>query len=71
MYKYVVIELQTAKDGKVANIVTSHDTVDEAWSKYHQILASAATSAVPRHAAALLQSDGTLVESRFFEHMEA
>lgn len=70
MYKYIVIELQTAKDGKVANIVTSHDTENAAWSKYHQVLSSAATSAIPRHAAALLQSDGTLVESRSFDHTE-
>jgi protein-L-isoaspartate O-methyltransferase len=66
--KYIVIEIQTATDGTVGNIVTAHETRSEAESKYHSVLAAAAVSAMPQHAAALLASDGTLIDSRCYEH---
>jgi len=66
--KYIVIEIQTAADGTVGNLVTAHETRSEAESKYHSVLASAAISSIPQHAAALLASDGTLVDSRCYEH---
>ena len=42
MESYIVIELQTAKSGAVANLVTQHASEAEAQSKYHSILAAAA-----------------------------
>lgn len=66
--KYVVIELQTNGDGSVANITTAYDTRNAAESAYHTILAAAAISALPMHAAALLSSDGTLIDSYCYEH---
>ena len=51
--KYIVIELQTATDGSVANIVTVKDTRNEADSTFHSILAAAALSNLPSHAAVL------------------
>jgi len=66
--KYIVIELQTNADGTVGNLVLAYDEEDAAWSKYHDVLSAAAVSALPMHAATLLRSDGTLVESRCFVH---
>lgn len=42
---YIVIELQKNGD-QVANIVTAHETENDAYSKYHTILAAAAKSTV-------------------------
>jgi hypothetical protein len=66
--KYVVIELQTNSDGTVGNLVTAHDTRNAAESAYHSVLAAAAVSALPKHAAVLLTSEGTLLDSRCYEH---
>lgn len=66
--KFIVIELQTGADGTVGNLVCAYDTEDAAWSKYHAALSAAAVSELPMHAATLLRSDGTLVESRCFVH---
>lgn len=66
METYVVVELQTMKDGKVANIVTQHDTRSEAESKFHSVLAAAATSGLPVHGAVLVNNHCFVLESRCF-----
>ena len=68
--KYIVIELQTAASGSVTNIVTSHDTLQQAESKYHTVLAAAAVSDLPCHAAVLMDSEGGFMEARHYEHGE-
>lgn len=68
--KYIVIELQTAADGTVGNIVTSHDSRDLAESKYHTVLAAAAVSNLPCHAAMLMTSEGFMLESKAYHHGE-
>lgn len=62
------MELQTNADESVGNFVWAYDNEEQAWSKYHAVLSAAAVSALPMHAATLLRSDGTLVESRCFVH---
>lgn len=66
--KYLVIELQTNADGAVGNLVTAHDTAQEAESKYHAVLSAAAISTLPQHAAVLLGNDGTTFASQCYEH---
>ena len=66
---YLVIEIQTNADGTVGNIVTAHETREEAESKYHTVLAYAALSELPYHAAVLLQNDGLLIERRCYTHL--
>ncbi|MBR4687107.1 MAG: hypothetical protein IKP01_02235 [Bacteroidales bacterium] len=68
--KYIVIELQTAANGAVANIVTSHDIREQAESKYHQILSSAAISELPCHAAVIMDSEGGFIDARCYNHSE-
>lgn len=66
--KYIVIEIQTNADGTVGNLVTAHDTRNAAESAYHSVLAAAAISALPYHAAVLLTSTGSLLDTRCYEH---
>ena len=68
--KYIVIELQTAADGAVANLVTAHETRNAAESKYHQVLSAAAVSTLPAHAAVLIDSNGGYVSAACYEHEE-
>ena len=65
---YIVIELQTSADGQVANLVYSFDNRAEAEQKYHLILAGAAVSTVPIHAAAILTNTGALLERHVYQH---
>lgn len=66
--KYLVIEIQTNSDGTVGNIVTAHGDRNQAESAYHGILAAAAISALPQHAAVMLTSEGTYLASQCYEH---
>lgn len=58
--KYIVIELQKYDD-HVDHILTKHDTLKEAESKFHNVLSAAAVSAVPVHSAVLMTDEGKLV----------
>ena len=64
---YIVIELQTT-NGATANIVNSYSDRQQAESKYHQILASAATSAVNLHAAVMLAENGSPIRNECYSH---
>lgn len=67
---YIVIELQTNADGAVANLVYQYASRDEAESKFHSILAAAAISSLPVHAAIMLTNAGTMVKSELYRHGE-
>lgn len=54
---FLVIEIQKSESG-LAALCTQHDTLREAQSKYHQVLAYAAVSGLPRHSAAILNEAG-------------
>lgn len=65
---YVVIELQKNVDGVVSNIVTSHESLAEAQSRYHSILANAAISELPVHSAIIVSEEGFSVANQCFKH---
>lgn len=65
---YIVIELQTNADGTVGNLVYQYASRDEAESKFHYILAAAAVSTLPVHAAVMLTNAGTMVKSEYYRH---
>jgi len=46
----------------------AYDTQLSAEVKYHTILASAAGSALPEHAAVLMTSDGYVLEAKCYKH---
>lgn len=67
--KYIVIELQNNADGTVSNLVYTYDSKNEAESKYHLVLSSAAVSQVRIHAAMLATTDGKLIASQHYIHI--
>jgi len=67
MEKYIVLELQKNGD-TMGNIITSHDTLQDAQFKFHTVAAAASVSQVEKHSVALLNEDGFPVERVVFEH---
>jgi hypothetical protein len=66
--KYLVIEIQKQTDGTIAKIVTVHDTLNEALSKYHTVLSFAAVSTLPKHSCCIIDEGGYYVRNECFEH---
>lgn len=67
---YIVIELQTNANGTVGNIVTAYTDRNQAEQKYHTVLAAAAVSALPAHAAVLITSDGMTLAHECYHHAQ-
>ncbi len=65
---YIVIELQKNAEGVVSNIVTSHNNLAEADSKYYSVLASAAVSQIPVHSAIIVSEEGFPVRHQCYKH---
>ena len=63
---YIVMEIQ--KSNTAATIVNTYETRNEAENKYHTILAAAAVSNIPQHAAVLLDDNGEYIKSECFMH---
>ena len=66
--KYLVTEVQTWDTGAVATPTYSYDTMNEAVAKYHSILAAAAVSSLPMHAALLFTNEGEPIRYESFKH---
>ena len=67
---FVVIELQ--KNGEqLASLVTQHDTLFEAESKFHQVLSAAAVSTIEKHSAVLINENGAFLRTECYDHTEA
>ena len=64
---YIIVELQTT-NGKTANIVTTKDTLNEAMSAYHMILASASISSVEYHTAVVMDVEGRYLARECYQH---
>lgn len=65
---FIVIEIQTNQDGTVGNVVTAYEDRLRAEAAYHSVLAAAALSELPCHAAVMVEGDGTFVDSQHYEH---
>ena len=65
---YIVIELQKNAEGVVSNLVTSHNSLPEAESKFYSILAAAAVSNIPVHSAILVSEEGFPVKNHCYKH---
>ncbi len=74
MYQYYIFEIQQYANGEYGHIVHfAHDTDDhtarlKAESKYHEVLAAAAISNLPTHAASLLTIDGRVLMNQCYYH---
>ena len=65
---FIVIEIQTNSDGTVGNLVWAYANENEAYSKYHSVLASAAISNLPCHACVILRNDGQQLAAQAYRH---
>lgn len=65
---FIVVELQTYNDGNVGCLTTSFQDRNQAESAWHGVMAAAAVSTVPVHAALLVDSLGTVLLSAHYEH---
>ena len=65
---FIVIEIQTNSDGEIGNFVWSFTDENQAKSKYHSVLASAAVSALPVHSCVILRNDGLRIASEAYRH---
>lgn len=74
MIQYYVIELQHYANGEYGHLVHIAYDADErtarlkAESKYHEVLAAAAISELPSHAAVLVSSDGEPLMHECYYH---
>ena len=64
---FVVMEIQSDNE-TAATLINSYTNRNEAESKFHQILYSAAISAVPTHTAVLLTDTGKALKSETYTH---
>jgi len=67
---YTVIEQQTSTAGQTSVLTQSRSTEQEAESVYHTVLAAAAISSVPVHAASLLNEQGVCLKRECYFHGE-
>lgn len=66
--KYLVTEIQTWDTGAVQNPTYAYDDRLSAEAKYHTILAAAAKSTLPMHAAMMFTSDGREIMHQCYTH---
>ena len=66
---YIVIEAQTSDIGEtiVAPVYTTN-SINDAYSRFHSICASAAVSTVKKHAVWVTDETGAWVTGQVFEH---
>ena len=65
---YTVLEQQTSAAGQTAVLTQTRDNELAAESVYHTVLAAAAISSVPVHAASLLNEQGVCIKRECFFH---
>ena len=69
MTNYIVLEIQHYADGTTGIVPPwSYEDRNEAESKYHSILAVAATSQVFEHCCSMLDRQGRTIKAEAFHH---
>ena len=75
MYQYYVEEIQQYTNGEYGHIVHFAYDADpdkarlKAESKYHEVLAAAAVSELPSHAAIMFSTDGFPILNQCYKHV--
>lgn len=67
---FIVMEIQTSTEGVVSTVINQYENENEADSRFHQILASAAISEIPVHTAFILTDDGHAVRAESYRHAD-
>lgn len=66
---YLVIEIQTNKDGTVGNFVWAYVDLLQAEAKYHAVLSAAAVSSLPMHSVVILDNAGSRIKGECYTHV--
>ena len=66
--KFLVTELQTFPNGSMSTPSYAYDDILSAQAKFHSILAAAAKSSLPVHAAVILNNEGQQIDRNCFYH---
>lgn len=64
---YITCEIQDFDNGTRSVTPLAYDNYDAALANYYSVLAAAAVSPVPYHAAFIYRSDGVLTDCRVFD----
>jgi hypothetical protein len=64
--KYIVLEIQAGE--QIGLLTNTYEDKNEALSKFHTILASAALSEVPCHTAMIITEDGLPFRTECIKH---
>lgn len=67
---YIIIEIQTNDNGSIGILSYTSDTWRGAQQIYHEKLAYAAMSTLPRYAVVLMDNSGHVQESRYYSNVE-
>lgn len=67
--KYLVVEIQKFDAGQISTPTYAYDTQNAAEAKFHSILASAANSELPIHAAVLMTEEGYPLRHECYTHI--
>lgn len=63
----IVIELQKNTESVVSNLITSHNTLTQAESKFYSTLTSAVNE-IPIHSAIIVSEEGFPVKHQCYKH---
>ena len=69
--KIIVTEIQKFEDGSMSTPSYAFDDQNAAEAKYHTILAAAAVSALPVHAAIMFTEEGFPLKNECYKHEPA
>ena len=65
---FYIVEIQKSADGNCAHLVFTAETRNEAESKYHSVLASAAVSPLAQHSAIVFADNGFPILNQCYMH---
>ena len=68
MQNFIVLQVTRNAEGNISVTPSAKETEDAAYSKYYDILKTAATSQAPVHGAMLLTYDLFEIEHKVFKH---
>jgi hypothetical protein len=64
---YTTVENQVRPDGSYGLLYDHFESEFAAYAKYYTILAAAAVSEIPYHAAYIIRNDGVTIEGKVFD----
>lgn len=67
---FIVVEIQTNTNGTIGTLVNDYTDRNLAEQQYHTVLAAAAVSTIPAHAAILVTDEGQMLARGCYHHAQ-